>query len=87
MTRIKYTKPIHGWIFSQQILCNTKIVVITLDLDTLTYHVMNGKEKLKEGQANTLTSLKRKAKQAVKELGAFFYDEIRNRGTTERIEL
>lgn len=86
MTRIKYQKA-NGWLFSQDFLCNTKIARISLDMENLRYYIISGKETLKEGKANTLASLKKKAKQAAKDLGATFYDEIRNRGKIERFDV
>lgn len=86
MTRIKYQKA-NGWLFSQDFLCNTKIARISLDMENLRYYIMSGKETLKKGKANSLAALKKKAKQAAIELGASFYEEVRNKGKVERFEV
>lgn len=89
MTRISYKKAdTHGnWLFSQKILCGSKLVVISLDLENLVYHIEQGTQCIRSGNANTLASLKKKAKNASIELGAVFDDEVRNRGTVERFEV
>lgn len=83
MTRIIY-KECGGRLISQEILCNNQFVSIFLFPKELKYGIYNDDDLLKEGSANTLVSLKKRAKQAVKDLGATFYSEVRNRGSTER---
>ena len=86
MTRLTYHKE-DGWLYTSEILCGSIFVQISLDLINLKYSIdTTGKKSktLKTGTANTLVSLKRKAKSAVIDLGATFYSELRNRGRTER---
>jgi len=86
MTRIKYTKKAEV-LRSQSFLCGTVIASITIFPSTLKYAISTDKKTLKTGTANTLTSLKKKAKLAAKELGASFLDEVRNSGKTERFKI
>jgi hypothetical protein len=86
MTRVNYLS-CNGMLVSQEILCGTKLVQIVIDPTILEYKIESETDTLKTGQANTLTSLKKKAKQAVIDLGAKFHDELRNSGRTERFEL
>jgi len=72
---------------SQKFLCNNRMVQIVLYPDKLRYDIDTAEGTLKTGIANTLTSLKKKAKLAARELGASFLDEIRNRGKTERFKI
>lgn len=86
MTRLRWTQSkTANAIYTPSILCGNKYVVIVIFLNKLTYHieVTGDGEVLKEGHANTLVSLKKKAKLAVQELGASFYQELRQRGKTE----
>lgn len=90
MTRIRYTKQDNDLI-SQYILVNNTFVYVLLDPNLLVYEIWktndsNSDNVLKEGQAESLAKLKAKAKQALKELGASFSDEIRNRGKTEKLK-
>lgn len=71
---------------SQKFLCGTRLVQIVLYPNDLRYEIDTENGTIKSGKANTLASLKKKAKKAVIELGAAFKDEIRNRGKTERFE-
>jgi hypothetical protein len=84
MTRLTYKKINEHLLVSSEILCGKEFVKIFLYLKPLVYTIGTEGKVLKAGNANTLVSLKRKAKSAVKDLGASFYEEVRNRGSTER---
>lgn len=86
MTRLRYIKVQH-YMLSQKFLCGTRLVQIVLYPNDLMYEIDTEKGTIKSGKANTLTSLKKKAKKAVIELGAVFCDEVRNRGKTEKVIL
>jgi hypothetical protein len=79
MTRIRY-KIIEnsGSLISHEISCGSDLVQIELRPHDLSYLVFNHKGVSRTGKATTLSSLKRKAKQAVKELGANFGVESRS---------
>jgi hypothetical protein len=80
MTRIRYkTVENSGSLVSHEIsLGGNELVQIELRPHELSYLVFNHKGVSKTGNASTLSSLKRKAKQAVKELGANFGSESRS---------
>ena len=86
MTRLRYKKE-DVWLYTMPFLCGLAFVQISIDPINLKYYInkISNDEELKTGTANTLVSLKKKAKQAVKDLGTTFYEEIRNRGKTERL--
>lgn len=89
MTRIRYKTVDNGnSLVSHEILCgNDELVQIELRPNELSYLIFNHKGVSKTGKAPTLSSLKRKAKQAVKELGANFGTESRsNRSETSQTE-
>lgn len=87
MTRIRYKIVENsGSLISPEILCgNNELVQIELRPNDLSYLVFNHKGVSKTGSATTLSSLKRKAKQAVKELGANFGVENRSGRSTAEI--
>lgn len=70
---------------SQKFLCGATLVQIVLYPNDLKYQIDTEDGTIKSGTANTLASLKKKAKQAAKDLGAKFFDEVRNSGKTERL--
>jgi hypothetical protein len=79
MTRIRYKiVKDSGSLISHEISCGSDLVQIELRPQELSYLVFNHKGVSKSGSATTLSSLKRKAKQAVKELGANFGAESRS---------
>lgn len=86
MTRIRYTTS-NRIAKSQQFLCGNILVCILLDLSEMVYSIRNDETVLVMGRASSLVGLKKKAKIAAKELGCQFYDEVRNRGKTERYEV
>lgn len=79
MTRIKYRKFKDIGLEAGPFLAGSIWLSVVLRPDNLTYHVYNGNKKLKEGTASSLTSLKKKVKLVLKELGTIFNDEIRNK--------
>lgn len=84
MTRVRY-KNINGLLVSSDILMGAAMVRVELNPQTLYYSIVDDKSTYYNGSAESLTLLKRSAKQALKELGANFKDEIRNRN--RRLEL
>jgi hypothetical protein len=86
MTRIRYKNVENSEsLVSHEILCGGEIVQIELRPQDLSYLVFNHKGISRSGKAKTLSSLKRKAKQAVRELGANFGVESRS-GRTDTTE-
>jgi hypothetical protein len=80
MTRIRYKTVEEGKVLvSHEILCgNNELVQIELRPEDLSFMVFNHKGVSKTGSASNLPTLKRKAKEAVKELGANFGTESRS---------
>lgn len=68
------------------ILCNNKFAKIVIDIKTMTFNVvdLNTNEVLCEGVAGSIPSLKNAAKQAAKNIGANFSDEVRNNGSIRK---
>lgn len=83
MTRIKYKSQPDGRLTSDGILCNTSLALVTLYPKELKYSIVIDGEVV-YGTANNLSYLKKKAKTTLKNLGANFKDEIRNRGKTRK---
>lgn len=87
MTRLRYMTE-NGRLLSRKFLVQNKWTHITLTPDSLTYSILTEDgDVLAQGNANTLNSLKKKAKQVATELGASFFQEIRNRGKFEKLEV
>jgi hypothetical protein len=76
MTRVRY-KNVNGVLVSNEILMGTNLVRVELNPETLYYNIADAKTTYYNGNASNLQSLKRSAKQALKELGVNFKDEIR----------
>lgn len=85
MTRIKYNKSLKDVLSAGPFITSNGILVLYITTDTLIYMIVNEEKNLKQGQANSLPSLKKKAKQALRELGCTFYDEIRKKDGVEVI--
>lgn len=88
MTRLTYLKlNAHLLVVDRLVLCGTKPVCIVINSDTLIYRIQdtdNG-DVLASGTGASLTDAKVKVKRLLKELGATFYDEVRNRGQFEKL--
>jgi hypothetical protein len=83
-TRIRYKKEKEGKYSSvETILCNARVGRIVLHINKMKYEIIdiNTKEVLAEGIASTLYNLKKSAKDAARNIGANFYDEIRETKT------
>ncbi len=87
MTRLKFVRD-DSILKAGPILCGTRLLTLYVLPNILVYSILDEKDKLvKSGYANNLASVKRKAKQALIELGAKFDDELRNRGKVERFKV
>jgi hypothetical protein len=89
MTRIRYKTVEEGKsLVSHEILCgNNELVQIELRPNELEFLIFNHKGVSKTGSASNLSTLKRKAKEAVVELGATFVSENRaGRNTSSSTE-
>jgi hypothetical protein len=86
VTRIKYKK-VGSNLISQPILCNTEFLHATIFCDSLTYVIYSDAVDMARGSCESLSSVKRKVKCLLKELGANFNDEIRAIGKTEKFEI
>jgi hypothetical protein len=90
MSRIKYKKTPSGNLCSQLFVTKTgNLIWIFINSKTLEYFIFyeKNKESIKCGEANSLVSLKKKARAAVKELGVNFVDEVKTRGKVEKFEI
>lgn len=84
MTRIKYSKYNNNLLLAGPFISNNEVLTLILYTEILCYTINNSrKEIVKEGQASSLPTLKKKAKKALRELGCTFYDEIRKRPGVE----
>ncbi len=84
MTRLKYIKHPNGIFTSGPFLVKNQIIMLRVSSPALKYEIqLDNGDSIKIGYANSLVLVKRKAKLALKELGVFFEDEIRNNGKNE----
>ena len=87
MTRLTYKRfpdsPI--LIAKYPILCNNKMVNVSLNFETLVYKIYEVDGVLAEGQGKSLNDCKKKIKNNLILLGANFTSEIRNRGNTKKL--
>ena len=82
MTRIRYIKANHLLISKKPILCSNKFVNVILNVKDMTYSIVdanNEKSVIVEGTQPSIHQLKRKAKNALKQIGASFLDEVRGK--------
>lgn len=87
MTRLRYKKN-NDYLVSELILIGEKFGYVVLNPKTLEYSIQGENNKsIFKGSANNMAQLKKNAKAALKVLGTVFQDEIRNRGTTEKMDL
>ena len=82
MVRIRYTDN-SGVLVSKPLLALNKLVVVTLNTTNNTYNIIDSTTNvvLTKGTTTDTVTLKKKAKQALKELGVVFQDEVRRRTT------
>lgn len=87
MTRLRY-KPNK---FQEQmmegppVLCNTKFFVPMFVPSTLIWYIYLDGQQVAGAQEKSLSSCKKRLKQELKNLGANFGSEVRNRGNTEKL--
>jgi len=89
MTRIRYKKTDNTLVSSKPVLCNTRLANIVLYMDKMQFQIIdiNNKEVLAEGVCSSMMGLKKKAKDSAKNIGANFYDEVRNTKEVRRLDL
>jgi hypothetical protein len=82
MVRIRYTVSTgSGLLTSKPVLALDKLLVVNLDTVNNTFTVVNQTNGLvvANGKANDTVALKKNAKQALRQLGVVFQDEVRRR--------
>lgn len=81
MTRIRYTKNESQLISVKPILCNNRFVKVTIDTEKMRYKITDtvSKEVIIQGVGVDIHSMKRKAKQDLRSIGAVFLHEVRNK--------
>jgi hypothetical protein len=89
MTRIRYRKNDNYLFSTKPVLVNNYFVSITIDLEKLSYTLsVSGENQtlpFESRTSKTLAGLKVKVKRTLRQMGANFNDEIRNRGSTEKL--
>jgi len=87
MTRIRYKKTNAELVSTKPILCNNRFINVRIDLSKMRYYLSDAtsNEVVVHGAASDTQSLKRRAKQDLKSIGATFYDEIRSNGKTRKL--
>jgi hypothetical protein len=80
MTRIRYKKTDKELVSTKPILCNNKFVNVKINLDKMTYCLIDAtsNELILNGGAPDTQTIKRRIKNDLKSIGAKFFDEIRN---------
>jgi hypothetical protein len=84
MKRVRY-KLVDGYLRSQEMLIGISFGYVVLYPDTLQYQIFANGKPVDGGCETTLSRLKSVAKQALKDSGANFFDEVRNRGATKKL--
>ena len=80
MTRIRYRKKDNTLTSSKPIVCNNKLVDVSINFTSMTYQIVDvvSKETVYSGVSSTVNNLKKDAKNILIKLGASFYNEVRN---------
>lgn len=86
-TRIKYISRGKTLVTSNPILCGTSLYVVTINVDETEARLeeVGGNNQVYIAKAVTLSGLKKHIKQLLKNLGATFGQEIRNKGETRKL--
>ena len=80
MTRIRYRKYNTSSITSDVMLVDKDFMYIDIDLLQRTYKIINARcEVVTHGKGNDISHTKKLAKEAIRALGAMFFDEVRRR--------
>lgn len=90
MTRVRYTKTDFNntvLVSVKPVLCNNRFVNVTIDTDKMKYKLVDAtsNELITQGVGADTASLKRKAKQDLRTMGAVFLDEVRNKNGERKL--
>ena len=87
MIRIRYKKQAGFLITNKCILLNNQWVNVVIYPDDFKYVIepTDSQHYIAKGKGTSLASAKMKVKRVLRELGANFQDEIRVRGSTEKL--
>lgn len=78
MVRIRYSNE-NGFLKSKPIIAGTEVVTVVIDTVNKRVDINTSDKNVFYGYANTLSKLKILAKKELKNIGAVFGDEVRNR--------
>lgn len=87
VTRIRYKRQEDGTLYSNPMLAGGILIIIMLNAEQMKFKVKNydTKEDIVSGSATSITLLKLAAKNAAKETGVVFFDEVRSKKAIEQV--